>query len=137
MNINIYKDEMISAQLFGKEVLYTAKPVSRDEVPEGWYCYDLCGSDRKPDAPLNLVDSGVLFRTGTILSPKPLKRPSTLERKVKGEFFTDGRSMTLAEFCHEQGLPLPRARRKYIPRPASPELALIHISEPTRRRGMA
>lgn len=123
MNINIYKDEMISAQLFGKEVLYTVKPVSRDEVPEGWYCYDLCGSDRKPDAPLNLVDSGVLFRTGTILSPKPLKRPSTLERKVKGEFFTDGRSMTLAEFCHEQGLPLPLDLRKYIPRPASPEEA--------------
>lgn len=133
MNINIYKDEMISAQLFGKEVLYTVKPVSRDEVPEGWYCYDLCGSDRKPDAPLNLVDSGVLFRTGTILSPKPLKRPSTLERKVKGEFFTDGRSMTLAEFCHEQGLPLPLDLRKYIPRPASPEEAGLFYALPPEK----
>ena len=123
MAANLYNDEMISAQLFGKEVLYTAKPVFRDEVPEGWYCYDLCGTDRKPNQPVKLTDSAVVYRIGTVLSPNPLKRPSTLERKVQGQFLTDGRMMTLAGFCHKQDLPLPQDPRKYIPRPASPEEA--------------
>ena len=52
MYINIYKDKLTSARLFGKEVLYTQGSVFRDEVPEGWYCYDLCGTDRKPDQPV-------------------------------------------------------------------------------------
>ena len=37
MAINIYKDKMTSAQLFGKEVLYTENATPRGEVPEGWY----------------------------------------------------------------------------------------------------
>ncbi len=135
MAANLYNDEMISAQLFGKEVLYTAKPVFRDEVPEGWYCYDLCGTDRKPDQPVKLTDSAVVYRAGTILSPKPLKRPSTLERKVKDQFLTDGRMMTLAEFCREQDLPLPQDPRKYVPRPASPEEAGLFFALPPEKDG--
>lgn len=123
MAINIYKDKMTSAQLFGKEVLYTKSAISRSEVPEGWYCYDLCGTDRKPDKPMRLVDIAPMIRVGTVLSPRPLKRDSTLERKAGDHFFTDGRTLTLAEFCREQGLLLPQDPRKYIPRPASPEEA--------------
>lgn len=133
MAVNPYKDEMLSAQLFGKEVLYTAKPVFRDEVPEGWYCYDLCGTGRKPDQPIKLTDSAVVYRAGTVLSPKALKRPSTLERKVQGQFLMDGRMMTLAEFCKEQDLPLPQDPRKYIPRPASPEEAGLFYALPPEK----
>ncbi len=133
MAANLYNDEMISAQLFGKEVLYTAKPVFRDEVPEGWYCYDLCGTDRKPNQPVKLTDSAVVYRIGTVLSPNPLKRPSTLERKVQGQFLMDGRMMTLAEFCEEQDLPLPQDPRKYIPRPASPEEAGLFYALPPEK----
>ncbi len=123
MTINIYKDEMTSAQLFGKEVLYTQGVVFRDEVPRDWYCYDLCGTDRKPDKPMRLVDHAPMIRVGTVLSPYSLKRDSTLERKVGDHFFTDRRTLTLAEFCREQNLTLPQDPRKYIPRPASPEEA--------------
>ncbi len=123
MAINIYKDKMTSAQLFGKEVLYTENAIPRSEVPEGWYCYDLCGTDRKPDKPMRLVDIAPMIRVGTVLSPRPLKRDSTLERKVGDHFFADRRSLTLADFCREQDLPLPQDLRKYIPRPASPEEA--------------
>lgn len=123
MRCDIYKGEMISAQLFGKEVLYTQGTISRDEVPEGWYCYNLCGTDRKPDKPMRLVDSAPMIRIGAVLSPHPLKRDSTLERKMERHFFTDGRTLTLAEFCREQGLLLPQDPSKYVPRPASPEEA--------------
>ena len=123
MYINIYKDKLTSARLFGKEVLYTQGSVFRDEVPEGWYCYDLCGTDRKPDQPVKLTDSAVVYRVGTILSPQPLKRASTVERKVKDLYLPFEEPVTLAEFCREQDLPLPQDPRKYIPRPASPEEA--------------
>ena len=123
MTINIYKDKMTSAQLFGKEVLYTQGVVLRDDVPRDWYCYDLCGTDRRPDKPMRLADNASMLRVGTVLSPYLLKRDSTLERKVGDHFFMDKRTLTLAEFCREQGLLLPQDPRKYIPRPASPEEA--------------
>ena len=44
MSINIYKDQRERGTLFGKPVLYTEKQVEREAVPEGWYCYDLCGT---------------------------------------------------------------------------------------------
>lgn len=46
MRCNIYKDQFQSAELFGKPVLYTEKQIQREDVPEGWYCYDLTGTDR-------------------------------------------------------------------------------------------
>ena len=123
MMIDIYKDELQSVWLFGQSVLYTDQPIRQEEVPDGWHCYDLCGTDRKPDQPVKLTDSAVVYRVGTILSPQPLKRASTVERKVKDLYLPFEEPVTLAEFCREQGLPLPLDPRKYIPRPASPEEA--------------
>ena len=42
MSINIYKDQMEYAELFGRPVLYTTQDIPRETVPQGWYCYDLC-----------------------------------------------------------------------------------------------
>ena len=38
MSINIYKDQMEYAELFGKSVLYTTQDIPRETVPQGWYC---------------------------------------------------------------------------------------------------
>ena len=56
MQINIYKDKMLGARLFGASVLYSAAPIPREDVPQGWYCYDLRGTARHPDEPHALVD---------------------------------------------------------------------------------
>ena len=74
MYIDLYKDRMHPAELFGKQVLYSEQPIAREEVPEGWHCYDLCRTDRKPDQPLKLTDLAVVYRVGTVLSPQPLKK---------------------------------------------------------------
>lgn len=79
--IDIYKDQMLPIELFGRQVLYTKHPIAREEVPEGWCCYDLCGTDRKPNQSLKLTDAALIYHTGTVLSPRPLKRSTTLERK--------------------------------------------------------
>ena len=49
LQINIYKDKMLGARLFGAPVLFSAQPIPREDVPQGWYCYDLRGTARHPD----------------------------------------------------------------------------------------
>lgn len=89
MHTDIYKDHMYPVELFGKNALYTEGTIPREEVPGGWHCYDLCGTDQKPDKPLILTDLAVVYRTGTVLSPAPLMRNTTLERRV--EYVTEAR----------------------------------------------
>ena len=48
MSINIYKDQMQKARLFGASVLYSRQPIPREDIPVGWYCYDLCGTAEDP-----------------------------------------------------------------------------------------
>ena len=108
MAANLYNDEMISAQLFGKEVLYTAKPVFRDEVPEGWYCYDLQGSAGSPDKPHVLVDQASERFAGCILSDVPLKSSRSHGELVPNLFWATAIPLTLAEHCTEEGIPYPQ-----------------------------
>ena len=129
MYIDLYKDRMHPAELFGKQVLYSEQPIAREEVPEGWHCYDLCGTDRKPDQPLKLTDLDVVYRVGTVLSPQPLKKVTTAERKVKDLVLTYEEPVTLAEFCRQQHLPCPQDPRKYILCPASPEEAGLFFAQ--------
>ena len=82
MSTNIYKDQMQRAELFGKPVLYTTQDIPRETVPEGWHCYDLCGTDRRPNKPSTIMDHAVWGRIGTVLSPAPLKRPTTEVRQI-------------------------------------------------------
>ena len=51
MQINIYKDRMQKAHLFGAPVLYSDRPIPREDVPQGWYCYDLRGTAEDPRRP--------------------------------------------------------------------------------------
>ncbi len=60
MSINVYKDQMEYAELFGKPVLFTTEDIPRETVPEGWHCYDLSRSERCPDKPSELVDYVIL-----------------------------------------------------------------------------
>ena len=123
MYTDIYKDHMYPVELFSKNALFTKGTIPREEVPGGWRCYDLCGTDQKPDKPLILTDLAVIYRVGTVLSPAPLMRNTTPERRVKDQLFAEGRPVTLADFCREQNLPCPQNPRKYVLRPASPDEA--------------
>lgn len=67
MQINIYKDKMLGARLFGASVLYSAKPIPREDVPPGWRCYDLRGTARHPDEPHSLVEMAEENHAGSIL----------------------------------------------------------------------
>lgn len=137
MSANIREDEMQHAELFGKPILFTNWLVPRDTVPEGWYCYDLRGADKTPAKPATLEDKVVVNHAGTVLSPVPLKKPSTGTRRINGQFYLQGETMNLERFCEEHGLEYPQETRKYMLRPASPHEAGLFYSNEGRDQELA
>ena len=124
MSVNIFRDEMQHAQLFGKPVLTTNWLIPRETVPDGWFCYDMRGTDRDPSAHAELVNYTSFDHSGTVLSPKPLKRSATKVRRIgKGDYFLHGETLDLEGFCEEYGLDLPDNPIKFEMRPASPDEA--------------
>ena len=133
MQINIYKGKMPGACLFGASVLYSAKPIPREDVPQGWYCYDLRGTARHPDEPHALVDLAEENHAGTILSYLPLKKGGSQFRLVKDMFQMTGTYSTLSEFCAKASIRCPETPIRYLLCPAFPEEAgLFYAQTPER-----
>ncbi len=134
MAVNIFKDKLRHAQLFGKPVLAADQPIPRETVPDGWYCYDMRGTGSDPAAHAELVDYTSYYHTGTVLSPKPLKRSTTKARRIgKGDYFLHGEEMDLEAFCAEYGLDVPDNPIKFEMRPASPdEAGLFYALSPEK-----
>ena len=133
MRINIYKDKLLDARLFGAPVLYSAHPIPREDVPPKWYCYDLRGTARHPDEPYALFDLAEDCHTGSVLSYLPLKSGRSVKRLVKNMFQLTGTSHTLAEFCENERIQCPETPIRNMLRPASPEEAgLFYAQTPER-----
>ena len=131
MSVNIFKDELQHAQLFGKPVLTTNWLIPRETVPDGWFCYDMRGTDSDPAAHAALVDCTGYDHSGTVLSPKPLKRPATKARRIgRGDYFLHGETMDLETFCGEYDLAYPDNPIKFEMRPASPDEAGLFYTLP-------
>lgn len=129
LTTNIYTDQMQYAELFGRPVLHTRESIPRETVPEGWHCYDLCGTERRPHKPSAIMDHVIWGRVGTVLSPVPLKRPSTEVRQIKDTLILSGKMTDLSTFCREHDLPCPSDPRKFILRPASVKEAGLFYSQ--------
>lgn len=128
MSVNAREETMEHIEIFKKPALFTNSRIDMDSVPEGWYCYDLRGSDFDPGRPSMLEDKVAVNHAGSVLSPTPLKRSSTEFRRLNGTLNFLGEDMTLAEFCEQHGLDYPTDTRKYILRPASPDEAGLFYS---------
>ncbi len=132
MRLNIYKDRLLVARLFGTPVLYSDQPIPREDVPQGWYCYDLRGTARHPNEPHALVEHTEENYVGSILSHLPLKKERSQFRLVKDRFQMTGTNPTLADFCAKENIPCPETPLRHLLRPASPEKRGFFM--PSRRR---
>ena len=129
MSVNIYRDMLQHARLFGIDVLCTNWLIDRNHVPATWYCYDLECIPKRSGTTVSLVDEARLdLHHKSILSPIPLKRPGVKARKVEGDFYLHGEEMTLEEYCEEHSLEFPADHPAISLRPASREEAGLFYS---------
>ena len=129
MRVNIYEDELQNVGLFGQSVLYTEQPIPREEVPEGWYCYDLKGTSARPSRPHEMIDRAGQNFAGIILSAVPLMRGRTQSKLVPDNFWLTGIPATLADFCAEEGIPCPQRPETRLQAGEEP----VEVLEPASR----
>ena len=120
MRFNIYNALMRKAYLFGVPVLHSGMPIPREDVPQGWYCYDLCGTDRAPHDPCSVVDHAENYHTGSVLSLLPLKSEGTQSRPLGDEFRLTQEFVSLKAFSAENAVTAPEIPFRYQLRPATP-----------------
>ena len=108
MSINIYQDELQNVWLFGQSVLYTEQAIPQEQVPKDWYCYDLGGTAAHPERPYELVNHAGQNFAGSILSDVPLMRGRTQSKLVPDNFWLNAISVTLEDFCAEEGIRCPQ-----------------------------
>ena len=137
MSINIYKDQMQKARLFGASVLYSRQPIPREGVPVGWDCYDLCGTAEDPERAYRLADQAEKNHSGSILSRLSLKNGKAQSRLVKDRFELTCVSVSLKKFCEDEKILCPETPIRHMLRPASPdEAGLFYAQTPEKDEEM-
>lgn len=112
MSVNAREETFEYIELFGKPALYTNSRIDRTTVPEGWYTYDLRGSDYDPNEPVTVEPTVGVNHAGTILIHEPVTIPKEGFRRLKGQLeFADSYYLTLKEFCDERGLIYPEPNK--------------------------
>ena len=124
MAVNARTEEFQHIEVFDKPALFTNGRIARDTVPEGWYCYDIRGSDDDPGELCYMEENVVVNHAGSVLMPEKLAMPKSGRLDVRDELgFLDEGDMTLREFCEAHQLPYPAENMKFHIRPARPEEA--------------
>ena len=124
MKVNARTDKFQHLEVFDKPALFTNGRIARDTVPEGWYCYDIRGSDDDPGELCYMEENVVVNHAGSVLMPEKLAMPKSGRLDVRDELgFLDEGNMTLREFCEAHQLPYPAENMKFHIRPARPEEA--------------
>ena len=139
MAVNARTDKFQHIEVFDKPALFTNGCIARDTVPEGWYCYDMRGSDDDPGELCYMEENVVANHAGSVLMPEKLAMPKSGRLDVRDELgFLDEGDMTLREFCEAHQLPYPAENMKFHIRPARPEEAGLFYtphSEEDKRLG--
>lgn len=133
--LNAYTEDYEHIELFGEPGLFTNGRIDRSTVPDGWYCYDLRGSDDDPGDPSAVEESVSINHAGTVLLPAPLElneidETGTHYKTIHEDLdFIDG-EITMKEFCEEHGIKCPERKPKYKLRPtAAEDIPLFYSSE--------
>lgn len=114
MRVPIREEQFEHIEINGKPALFTNNRIAYTTVPQGFYPYELRGSDDDPGEPVSLEHRvGVNF-AGTIITSEEMKFPKNknyLPIKNKLNFLGD--SMNLQEFSECHSLQLAEDRRAF------------------------
>ena len=129
MRVNVYDESFEYVELFGKPALFTHSRIDRDSVPDGWYAYDMRGSDYDPGEPVTVEAQVVVNHAGSILIHEPITIPKEGFKRLRGRLDFLGERYSLQEFCDVRGLNYPAENPKYALRPASDSEAGLFCSQ--------
>lgn len=106
MSVNAREEKYEHIELFGQPALFTNSRIDPTTVPEGFYCYDLRGSDDDPSRPVTIENQVAINHAGAVLAPEPVTIPKEGLRMLRDNINFLGESLTLAEFCEEHEIAL-------------------------------
>ena len=130
MKVNARTDKFQHLEVFDKPALFTNGRIARDTVPQGWYCYDMRGSDDDPGELCYMEENVVVNHAGSVLMPEKLAMPKSGRLDVRDELgFLDEGDMTLREFCEAHQIPYPADNMKFHIRPARPDEAGLFFTQ--------
>lgn len=116
MQANAMTEEFEYIELFGKPVLFTNARVDKATVPEGWYRYNIRGSDYDLGTFCTLEREVGVNHAGTILSPEEIHfMPGKDYMPIDESQNFLGETMTLSEFCVRHRLPHAEAMQEVSP----------------------
>ncbi len=108
MSENAMTEEFDLIELFDKPALFSNFRIDRSTVPDGWYCYDIRGSEDDPGRPWTLERKVVVNHAGTILSPEEIPFSEGKNyRYISGKINFLGGSTTISGFCEQYKSPVP------------------------------
>lgn len=127
MRTPIRGEQFEHIEINGKPALFTGNRIAYTTVPNGFYPYELRGSDNDPGEPTSLENRvGVNF-CGTVITAEEMKFPKNknyLPIKNKLNFLGD--SMNLQEFAERHSFQLAEDTRKFILRPTTDDKELFY-----------
>ena len=103
--IKIEHDEIYQEiELFDKPGLFFNGRISRDNLPDGIYCYDLRGSDDDPGNPVSVEKQVGVNHAGSVILTEPLELPETgfLPLTEESGLNFVGGDISLSRFLQEQ-----------------------------------
>ena len=126
MSDSAMRDYFELIEIYDKPALFSNGRIDRDTVPDGWYCYDLRGSDSDPGEPVTVEPRVAVNHAGSILLPTQIQfrsgqdyRSLVENREYALNFL--GEDMTIEDFCERYELPVPKNPQTYPLRPATGE----------------
>ena len=76
MSDSAMRDYFELIEIYDQPAMFSNGRIDRETVPDGWYCYDLRGSDNDPSEPATVEPYVSFNHAGAILLPTPIKFPS-------------------------------------------------------------
>ena len=77
-------EDFENIELFEKPALFSSFRIDRSTVPDGWFCYDVRGSDYDPGRLATLEVKVGVNHAGTILSPEKINFPKGRDHRYIG-----------------------------------------------------
>ncbi len=108
MLYNLTDEQFELAEIGEQPVLISDSRIAKSAVPEGWYCYDLRGSDYDPGLPVTLENRVAINHAGTVLSPAKIAFDDGGDRlDIREKLNYLGDYISLEDFCEEYGIAVP------------------------------